>query len=79
MMGILLFRSLVDTEVYILWHPVILSVFLFVITVRAVTKERNDRVFGDWHRRDRQASDKPGNEQCKEEGCCSNYKAKKKD
>lgn len=77
MMGMMLFRSFFSIEVYVYWHPIILSVFLFLITTRAVVKERNDKIFGDLHRHDRRKDDVK--HMCKKNTTCRNYQPSDKE
>ena len=57
MFCLFIFNEFGDHALYIKYHPVILSAFLFIITLRAVFKERNDKIFGDLHRKDRRKGD----------------------
>ena len=57
MFGLLLMQNSMNHALYVYYHPIILTFYMFVITIRAVAKERTDKVFGDFHRHDRRKND----------------------
>jgi uncharacterized membrane protein len=57
MFCLLLMQSYMGHVSYVYYHPIVLTVYMFIITIRAVAKERTDKVFGDFHRHDRRKTD----------------------
>ncbi len=57
MFGLLVFRNIAGPDAYVQYHPLVLVIFLFIITTRAVAKERTDKLLGDWHKHDRRHTD----------------------
>jgi K+ transporter len=57
MISLIILKNTASVDVYINYHPMILTVYMFLITTRAIFKQRTDKFFGDLHRYNRRVTD----------------------